>query len=196
MEFFDQFNFFDYIILSLLLVSMVFGLWRGFIVEFMAILPWVGAAAITFYGTPYALPHFYKIFSKSFLAEAITMLSIFVVSCLFLSILRPGLKEKIRESSMSGLDRLLGLIYGALRALVVYGALYVLILALTPYDTWLDSVKNSVTVPYINRSGHFIARFLPAHVLEKIEFPDGKEQKAFEEKEEPLPHEGERPLGL
>lgn len=175
MDFFAQLGIFDYVILGLLLLSMLIGLWRGFIVEFMSILPWVGAAAITFYGTPYILPHFYKMLSKSFLTEALAMISLFAVSCLFLSVLRPGLREKVRESTMSGLDRLLGLLYGGLRAFVIYGAVYILILALTPYETWPDFVKGASTMPYINRSGHLLAHLLPISVREKILFPDGND---------------------
>lgn len=175
MDIFDQFSVFDYVILSFLLLSMIIGMWRGFIVEFMSILPWAGAVVITYYGTPFVLPHFYKMLSKSFLTEALAMLSLFIVSCLFLSILRPGLREKVRESTMSGLDRLLGLIYGALRAFVVYGALYILVLALTPYETWPEFAKSGQTMPYVNRSGHLLVRFLPTHIQEKIIFPDGNE---------------------
>lgn len=173
MDFLDQLNIVDYIILTLALVSILIGLWRGFIVEFASILPWVGAAAITFYGTPFLLPHFYKLLSPSFLTEAIAMISIFIVSCLFLSILRPGLKEKVRDSSLSGLDRFLGLIFGSIRAAFLYGALYVLTLALTPYETWPQAIQNASTMPFINGVAHILARFLPPTTQANIKFPDG-----------------------
>ncbi|USO01658.1 MAG: CvpA family protein [Alphaproteobacteria bacterium] len=161
----------DWVIVTVIFLSVIIGLWRGFVVEFMSLLPWASAIAATIYGTPHILPHFYQLLGKSFVAEILAMLSIFIITVLFLSVLRPGVKEKVRESSLSGFDRVVGLIFGAIRGVGVICCFYIATLTISDYKRWPDAVENAKLIPYVASISEWIADQLPPRVREKIRLP-------------------------
>ena len=53
MNFNIELLFFDYIVLTLTLIFILFGIWKGFISSVLSLLTWVGSVFITIYSYEY-----------------------------------------------------------------------------------------------------------------------------------------------
>jgi membrane protein required for colicin V production len=118
-------NALDYAIISVLVVSMGIGAWRGAIREVINIGGWVTAfiVAHAFCGT--LAPYFADWMAEPVYRTIVAWIIIFVVVLIFAALLASLLSELVRKLGLSGLDRLLGALVGALR-----GVLVVIVLAL------------------------------------------------------------------
>ena len=115
----------DYAIITVVVVSMAIGAWRGAIREVINIGGWVVAfiMAHAFCGT--LAPYFADWMTEPVYRIVVAWIIIFVVVLIFAALLASLLSELVRKLGLSGLDRLLGALVGALR-----GVLVVIVLAL------------------------------------------------------------------
>lgn len=115
----------DYAIIGVVVVSMGVGAWRGAIREVINIGGWVAAfiVAHAFCGT--LAPYFADWMAEPVYRTVVAWIIIFVVVLIFAALLASLLSELVRKLGLSGLDRLLGAMVGALR-----GVLVVVVLAL------------------------------------------------------------------
>ncbi len=155
-------NWVDYCIVAALALSVLMGLWRGFIAEVMAIACWVlafwaayafGAILAEKFSTSIALPS-----ARLLLGYAICFLTVLLVGAVFSFFMR----KLVAGSGLSGSDRLLGMVFGLVRGLALM-TLAVLILGFTPFprDPWW---RESTLLPSFQASAQWLAEKLPADV--------------------------------
>ena len=108
-------NIADIGILAILLISGVFAFVRGFVHELLAVIAWVGAAAATLYGIDLATPFARQLTTMQPVADIGAGVVIFLVVLVVLTILTRMVSKRVQASSLSTLDRSLGLLFGILR---------------------------------------------------------------------------------
>jgi membrane protein required for colicin V production len=114
---------FDYTVIGIGFVSLLIGLWRGVVGEIIALTAWVLAFfAAKFWGTEVARVLFSGLADPGIRIVAAWVL-VFVVVLLAMSLLRLALRSLLKVLGLSLTDRLLGVIFGAARGLLIVLAL-------------------------------------------------------------------------
>ena len=119
--------FVDYVMIAILVVSVVIGALRGFLREAVALVSWILALFIAWQFAPSLEPHLGAWLAthedlRTWVARALIGLAVLVIGGVVGSLLG----HFVRLSIFSGLDRLLGVLFGLLRGLVVLGLLVIL----------------------------------------------------------------------
>lgn len=110
---------FDFTVIGIGVVSLMIGLWRGVIGEIIALLAWVLAfVAAKFWGAEVARVVFDGIVDPAVRMVA-AWLAVFVAVLLAMSLLRLALRGLLKVLGLSLTDRLLGVIFGAARGLLI-----------------------------------------------------------------------------
>ena len=133
-------NWIDYIIIAVIVISAVLSLMRGLMREIMALAVWLVAVGVGYFFHPYLASRMPWIESDGLRTLAAFTLLFFVAMVLgaLINYLVSSLFEK---AGISGTDRLLGGVFGALRgaALVVVFVLVAGMLPLNAQPWWQDS---------------------------------------------------------
>jgi membrane protein required for colicin V production len=158
----------DWILLAVLVLSVIVGLWRGLVFEVLSLLGWVAAyvGAQAFAGTvadwlPIGTPGSGVRHAAAF---ALTFLAVLIVWAIGARLVR----MLITASPLSGLDRLLGAVFGLLRGALVLLALGTVV-AMTPAarsPLWQESKGAAWTLAVLHELKPWlpdtIAQHLPA----------------------------------
>lgn len=135
---------FDGIAGSILVISALFGLARGATREVTTLLALILSLFIAAFAARLVSPLLAHMIRISWMAHAVAMLLIFVVSYAILRTLGGLLTSGVRNAGLSGLDRILGLGVGLGRGLLVIGLMGVLIAAAIPAQrvpAWISQAK-------------------------------------------------------
>ena len=118
----------DLALIAALLVSVLLGLWRGFVLEAMALAGWVVAYFAAQWLAPQWAPHLPVAESGSQLNFAAAFLAAFLAVLILWGLFSRGVRVLINATPLRALDRVLGAAFGAVRGVVL---LLVLAVAVT-----------------------------------------------------------------
>ena len=160
-------NWFDYAIIATLTLSILVGLWRGFVGEVMALVCWVLAFWVAWLFGPALADRFSASISvpsvRVLLGYALCFIGVLIAGAIVSYLLR----KLVNGSGLSGTDRLLGMVFGVVRgaALVV---LLVILMRFTPVvrDDWWQSSR---LLPTFDRGAHLVTSYLPENVARYLE---------------------------
>lgn len=160
-------NWFDYAIIVALALSVLVGLWRGFIGEVMALVCWVLAFWVAWMFGPVLAEQFSASISvpsvRVMLGYAVCFVAVLIAGAIVSYLLR----KLVSGSGLSGTDRLLGMVFGLVRgfALVV---LVIVLMKFTPVirDDWW---QQSRLLPTFERSASWMTTLLPEAVAKYLE---------------------------
>jgi membrane protein required for colicin V production len=130
-------NWTDYTIIAVLGLSVLMGLWRGFVAEVLALAVWACAFWVAWLLGPTLAERLSGSIStpsaRVLLAYALCFIAVLVAGAIVTFIMR----KLVEGSGLSGSDRLLGMVFGLVRGLALV-VLVVFLLGLTPFsaDTW------------------------------------------------------------
>lgn len=140
-------NIADYVILGTIAVSMIVSLMRGFTVEALSLVTWIAAFVVArLFSLPMAVLIADFIDPPS-ARQPLAFVALFVMTLIVGALVRHLVKEVVNATGLSGTDRALGTVFGALRgALLVVVALAVLSRTTQmPGDPWW---QQSVMIPH------------------------------------------------
>jgi len=156
----------DYCIIVVLALSVLMGLMRGFIGEVLALACWIAAFWFAWVFGPRlagALTAIDVPSARLLLGYAICFFSVLIAGAIVSFLMR----KLIAGSGLSGSDRLLGMVFGLVRGLLLV-TLLVLVLGFTPLarDPWW---QNSRLLPTFQRAAAWITAMLPADVAKYLD---------------------------
>jgi membrane protein required for colicin V production len=152
----------DIVALIVVVLSALLAFARGFSKEVLSLLGWVGAILITVFLYPYVEPYAHDLISHKWLARIATGVGIFIIAMIVLSIFSNFISESIQESSMGGIDRALGILFGVARAWVLLAVLYIGVSIF--YEKEKDipqDIREAKTTPAIVMGAEIIWSLLP-----------------------------------
>jgi membrane protein required for colicin V production len=141
-------------------LSAVFAFARGFVRELLSIAAWVGAGFITLYGFTYVYAIVEPMVKNQLLQQLIAGPGLFLVALIVLTIITGIVARSVRSSSLSPLDRTLGLIFGLLRGAFILCLSY-LLLDFVPSNDRPSWAREAKSAPYLQQGADMLRTALP-----------------------------------
>jgi membrane protein required for colicin V production len=160
-------NWADYTILAVLGLSVLMGLWRGFIGEVLALACWACAFWVAWMLGPALAERFSGSIStpsvRVMLAYGLCFVAVLIAGAIVTFLMR----KLVEGSGLSGSDRLLGMVFGLARGLALI-VLVVLLMGFTPFphDPWWS---ESRLMPSFEHGARWLSERLPVEVSRYLE---------------------------
>lgn len=136
----------DIVILVVVGFSSVFGLWRGFVREVLAVLAWIAAVMIARFYSPVLVPYLEGI-TDSETGRSILAFALLGFGTLFIgSLIIKFVTRLINMAGMQVTDRLLGTIFGFARGVIIVAVVVFFARERFATESWW---ADSRTIPYV-----------------------------------------------
>jgi membrane protein required for colicin V production len=156
----------DYVVIAAIVISAIIGAIRGFLREAVAFAAWVIALFLAWHFSTLVAPHLGGLLGEAEVRPWAARVIIVVLVLLLGALVGASLGHFVRLSIFSGMDRLLGFVFGLLRGAVLLGVFVILgqLLQLQGERWW----RQSLLIPY----GESVANGLRALVGAERVRPD------------------------
>lgn len=151
----------DFVVVAVILVSAVFAMFRGLVQETFAILAWVAGAFAALRFAPVIQPLLHGAIAPFWLERLLVIAGIFLLVFVPLAIVSRRLSEKVKASVVAALDRLLGLVFGVVRGVVIVGLAYIVFDALVPLKNRPAALTEARLFPLIREAGDLLRSLVP-----------------------------------
>lgn len=156
------FTWIDYFILIVITASTLISLLRGFISEAISLVTWIIAAVVAFKFSHPLSDKFAGMIHSSSLRFVISFIILFLIILIVGSIINHFLGLMIRSSGLSGTNRVLGMVFGFARGVLLI-AIFILFAGMTSLarEPWWQS---SYFIPYFHGLVAWLQQFIPQHL--------------------------------
>ncbi|GMR06811.1 MAG: hypothetical protein BMS9Abin25_1436 [Gammaproteobacteria bacterium] len=120
-------NILDIIIIAIIIISGLFGVFRGLVSEIMSLVGWIVSAWLAWRFASEFAYLFDSFIQSADVRKAAAFISIFLLSLVLFALLSYFISKIMNKSSLKGMDRTLGVIFGLLRGVLVVAVLAILI---------------------------------------------------------------------
>ena len=136
----------DYWVIAGFIISAVFGALRGFLREAVALISWLLALYVAWHFSDLIEPHLGGLLAGSSVKVWAARTILVVLILLLGAVIGTALGHFVRLSIFSGMDRFLGVVFGALRGMLLLGVFVILgqLLRLEGERWW----RHSLLIPY------------------------------------------------
>lgn len=158
----------DIFLIVVVLISALIALNRGLIKEVLSIIGWFFGVVAVIYLLPYVQPLMENHIESelmAIIASVFTILILFFVIWIYLTSFVIG---KVRESKLSGMDRVLGLFFGVLRAFLLIILFNILIGWIMPKESQPELLKQSKGFQLAGSFAEPIEKLIPRSAKEKV----------------------------
>ena len=157
----EPLNNIDVIILIGVALSMLVAFIRGFVKEVLSILGLALFVVLTVYLSPLLTPWMNQFIASKLMAQFVVFLLIMAVFYAIWIIGTDKLIAKIRTSTLSFMDRLFGLVFGFLRAVLILGFCFLIVKIVLPEELKDGSLKKSQYFMMAEPCSDMIEKMLP-----------------------------------
>lgn len=164
----------DGVLAGVVVISAAVAFFRGLVREVLSLGAWAGAAAAAFFARPYLLPHVGAWIDTEWIADAVGAGAVFLVVLVVLKLLTNAIADRVQDSSLGGLDRVLGLVFGAARGAVLAVLAYIMAGMFAPETaTWPDAVKQARSLPIVAEGARLAVERVPEAYRPRLVAPPG-----------------------
>jgi len=210
---FANINTFDLIVITVVLISTLLSLFKGFFFELLTLFTWIVAFIAAYIAGPILLPVTDQVFATKSVSEAFSYLLVFFGALIGMFFIGSMIKAVGRDFRGGFLDRFLGGFFGIFRGyLIMIIAFLVIILPYPALQTLISGesssqessqvedkvgyiadsqgpewITKSKSYPYLKYGGDFVLLLVPDRVIKKSEDIFNKliPQNASEPSEQP-----------
>lgn len=173
----------DWVLIGIMLLSIVVGLWRGFVREVFSIAIWALAGWLAFRFSGVAATWLERWVVMPEAQVAIGFVGILVITLIIGGLAVWLIGQLVNSTGLSGTDRMLGLLFGVVRGVIII-VLALLVSRFTPFpenDWW----QESILIPHFEQAADYSVQWLPEKiqsVLEEEGVADDTEQTGLLER--------------
>ena len=155
---------FDYLVIGIIALSGLIAFFRGFVQETLSLLLWVFAFAAAMFLIVYLDPYFVDYIDNAEIRRILTIISVFVGIIFLGGFSIKLLRGLVHWSGMGGLDRLLGVLFGFFRGMLLIVVIY-LVLPTEFKQSKLISESHSST--YLKKYAPMAEKFFKSTISDK-----------------------------
>ena len=158
----------DIFLIIVVLISALIALNRGLIKEVLSIIGWFFGVVAIIYLLPYVQPLMENYIESELMAIIVSSFTILILFFILWIYLTSFIIGKVRSSKLSGMDRVLGLFFGVLRAFLLIILFNILIGWIMPQESQPELFKQS---KYFQLAGSFaepIEKLIPHSAKEQV----------------------------
>jgi membrane protein required for colicin V production len=172
-------NWVDIIVISVIGFSALLAFMRGLVREVLGVGAWLGAGFFAVWAFPYLRDRVHAMVTAKDVADVITFVALFVFALIILSVISGMIGGVVRASLLGGLDRTLGVVFGAVRGAGVIVVAYIVVGMAVPLDRWPDAVQEARSLRYVYDGAVMAVSLLPQDYRPVVHVPPGgRETKA------------------
>ena len=191
------FSVLDIALISVMLISGVLAMVRGFMREILSIASWGIAALVTLFGYAKAVPFAKQYISNDLIATGASVGVLFLGTLLVVSLFTVKISDMILDSRVGALDRSLGFLFGLARGLIIMVVAYLFLVWLIPAKSQPTWVQDARSRPVLQGTGDWLLSVLPddpeGTILKRLKKPkDGEEGSPADAPAAPGPATGQR----
>jgi len=153
---------FDFAVIGVIILSGYFAYSRGFVREALSIAAWINASFVALYTFPYVLPLFEKVLPKGVIANVSAAAVVFILALMVLHMISNALARRVKDSSLSPVDRTFGLIFGLARGMIFVCLGYIAMAWMLPTGKdrprWFADARS---IPYLDAGAGKLRSFIP-----------------------------------
>ena len=120
------FNILDLIFFTFTIIFVLTAFFRGFVKEIFSLLNWVVALTLSYFLSPYATEFLSEHFSNRLVLDGIVRSIIFILAFIGTAMSTSGLRDSMEEKMPKLFDRSLGVFFGFIKTLLIFGFIYAL----------------------------------------------------------------------
>lgn len=151
----------DIIVLSVMLLSGLLAMIRGFMREILSIGAWGVAAITTVYAFPRLLPMAKTYFNNDTVASIAVVAGVFLGTLIVATIITSKISDMVLDSRIGALDRTLGFLFGLARGLLIVVVAFMFFAWLVPDKQQPDWVRTAKSLSVLQSTGNWLMTLLP-----------------------------------
>jgi membrane protein required for colicin V production len=157
-------SYFDYLVIGIIALSGLIAFFRGFIQEILSLVLWITAFAAAMLLNAYLDPYFIDYIDNPEIRRILTIVTVFVGIIFLGGLIIKLLRGLVHWSGMGGLDRLLGVLFGFIRGMLLVVVIYLVL----PNDVKQSTfVINSQSSPYLKKYAPMAEKFFKNMISDK-----------------------------
>jgi membrane protein required for colicin V production len=160
------FNWIDYSIIAIIAISVLMSVMRGFVREVISLVIWVAAIVVSFVFYQYIAGLLVNVIHNDSLRLVISFVGLFLVTLVVGMLINYLIGQLVSNTGLSGTDRVLGIIFGIARGVIVV-ILLMMISDLTPLakeEAWHQSVLIPHFIPLEDGLKKLLPTAITAHL--------------------------------
>ena len=158
-------NYFDVMLLVILVLFLLRGVMNGFLAEFSGLLGLLGGLWYANSAYRDIAPYLANLVQNSAWRDLVAYGLVFVSVLLAVALLAHGVSKVLSLTVLPSLDKGLGALLGLVRGMVVCSASLVILRHFLPD---VDFFKNSLVTPWLGPFVHFAKLYLPASLVQTL----------------------------
>jgi membrane protein required for colicin V production len=158
-----HFTFIDLLVVLIVLGSMGYAIWKGFIAETLSIAAWAAGAFAALYLGQWVGTMVQPLIGTYWISMIVGYIAVFLVIFIPLSFAAYRIADNVRRSPVGPIDRVLGATFGIVRGLAILGIAYLMFTAFVRIDdqpSWLTGARS---LPLIQTSAEVVLALVPNH---------------------------------
>jgi len=128
----------DWIIVAIVAISGLISLWRGFVREALSLVIWIAATSIALFFSDLLSGHLAVWIDTPSLRKVAAFVILFVATLIVGGLISHIIAALVKMTGLTGTDRVLGMVFGVSRGLLIVLALLILVPPIVPInqDLW------------------------------------------------------------
>jgi membrane protein required for colicin V production len=159
-------NWLDWILAAIMLVSLLAGARKGFVRELIGLASLVAGLVVAAAEYQRAAAWLGRFIHSEELALGVAFLSLFGGVVIAGAMISAVVRKLVREAGIEWVDRLLGAVFGLVRGVVLDA---VVLMTLVAFAIKTDAVQRSRLTPYVGVGSQGIARVMPADLRARFQ---------------------------
>ena len=168
----EYFTFFDFIYLTILILSLIKCFRQGFTLSILVASKWIFAYLLTLFLFPKIKPHVTDIIDNEYILNIILSVSIFVIVIFIILLINRSISKVIKYSGIGSLDKFFGFLFGFVRSYVIAVCIFTTVNIVYNYNRLPINLDKSFSFEWVEKGSSFLIR----------EFPSKKEHEETKEK--------------
>ena len=152
-------NFFDYILIGVVGLSVVLSLWRGFVREIISLIGLVAAFLVASRASGLAGDFLGQWITNGTVADIAGFVLVFILIMLIVGVVGMIIRKLVDMADLTATDRTLGIFFGAARGILLIALSFLIFTSYAKPDyAWM---KQSMLTPYAIQAGDMLGGVIP-----------------------------------